>query len=82
MAQDNSRYFKIHVDERLLTFVPHYQALWCRDHPHLADQMTDAIAREAVLRSLEATGRAKRTRRSGGQMWLVPTETYLTSLRG
>jgi hypothetical protein len=61
-------------------YIPRYQALWCRDHPHLADQMTEAIAQEAVLRMHEATGRARRSKRSGGRMWLVPTGAYLTSI--
>jgi hypothetical protein len=79
MSKHQFDYSRINVDERLLMFLPHYKALWCRKNPQLAHQVNDQAARNALLQSLEAAGHATRTKACDGQIWLVPTAAFLVS---
>ncbi len=70
-------YASVRVDQRLLVFLPYYTGLFVRQNPHLARQMSNRVARKALLRSLEAVGHAKRTRGPDGVVRLERAEAYL-----
>jgi hypothetical protein len=80
MNNDSLDYSSIHVDERLLAFLPFYRAMFARKNPSLAGQMSARGAREALLRALETGGHAKRTKGPNGEARLEPTAEYLKYL--
>ena len=69
-----------HVYERLLVFLPFYKNLLLRENPKMKSRLTDALAKECLLKALEGAGHARRVRRPDGKMWLEPTDEYLKSI--
>ena len=67
------------VDERLLTFLPLYVKLWCKDNPHLG-RANEATVREGLLLALQAQGYAERTVALDGRVSWRPTPAYLAEL--
>lgn len=71
---------QIEIDDRLLLFLPFYKKLFLRNHPELKSVLTDAIAQEALLQALEASGDAKRVVLESGRVRLEPTAHFLSFL--
>ena len=70
----------VHVDERLLIFLPFYKMHLLREKPWLKRRLTDEIAREALLKAFEAYGHAKQVRRPDGKVWWESTDAYLKDI--
>jgi hypothetical protein len=68
------------IDERLLVFLPSYKRLLLRDKPSLKPYVSDKVALEAWVRTLEHVGHAKRTTLPDGTERLEPTDEYLRAL--
>jgi hypothetical protein len=80
MNDHSSDYGSVRVDERLLAFLPFYQAMLARKNPAFAGPMSARKTREALLRALEAGGHAKRTKGPNGEARLELTAEYLKYL--
>ena len=66
------------IDERLLVFLPFYKRLLLRDKPWL--KLSDKVALDAWVRTLEHVGHVKRTTLPDGTERLEPTDEYLEAL--